>query len=296
MKKKSLKLALFFILTATQVFVLSFFLTYKNLSSILGSWSGTTSLTIYLKTDINENEKIEINQRLLKNNQISDFKNISRTQSASEFQKSIGGFAAGLLSEEELIDLVPESIDVRLKNATGIDQKINLFQALSDEFKKVSGVEEVVYGSSWLKRFSKINSLIDSLGISVFSILFLSMIFLVFLMIRVSIEEARSEIEIYSLIGATRWTIYRLFLNEIFILIAITICCALVFEYGLFAYLKNIYLKKAALSFVSEQMIYLNSQEILALCLSMMTLVVVSSFFALSGSMNKISSLSYENN
>jgi cell division transport system permease protein len=294
MKWSVLKLALLFVLSLSQILLLTFFLSYKNLNLILGSWSESSNLSVYLKTDASDEDKIKISSFLKENQQIETAEIITRDQSAKEFQNSLGEYAAGLLSDDELLYLVPESIEIKPVKSLSLESKIDLFQNVSLALKNFSGVEEVVFGADWLNRFSKADHILKSLGLVCFLTLFISMSFLAALMVRVLIEDSKSEIEVYNLLGATRWSIYRIFLKDLYLTIFLSLVLTFSFLYLIFNFVKNIYLKKEMFSFLSEKLVFLSLKEVVVFSVVVFCFIFFSSMLSLSASLKKVNHLTYD--
>lgn len=294
MKWSPLKIALISVISLSQILLLVFFLSYKNLNIALGSWSESANLTIYLKTDASETEKVQVVQFLKKINENNQVTVTSREQAAQEFKKSIGQYAAGLMSDDELTDLIPETIELAAPKSFSINQKIDLFQKVSNALSKFASVEESVFGLSWLQRFSDVDKYIQSLGLSSFIILLLGMGFLSALMVKVLIEDSRAEIEVFNLLGATRWSIYKIYLKDISYTVALSLILTGTVSYILFYLTRAALLRSDLGQFVGSRLSFLSFQELSLFTISVAAFVYLISMISMISSLNKVSHLTYD--
>lgn len=294
MKWSPLKIALISVISLSQILLLVFFLTYKNLNIALGSWSESANLTIYLKTDASEIEKNQIVQFLKKVNESNEVTVTSREQAAQDFKKSIGQYAAGLMNDDEMTDLIPETIELAAPKAFSLDEKIDLFQKVSNALSKFSSVEESVFGLSWLQRFSNVDKYIQNLGLGSFIILLIGMGFLSALMVKVLIEDSRAEIEVFNLLGATRWSIYKIYLKDISYTIGLSLILTGTLSYLLFFLIRNALLRSDIGHFIGARLSFLNLQELSLFSILVAVFVYVISVISMISSLNKVSHLTYD--
>lgn len=294
MKWSALKIALISVISLSQVLLLVFFLTYKNLNKALGSWSENANLTIYLKTDATESDRNQLIQFLKKIDEKNDVLVTSREKSANEFKKSIGSYASGLMSDDELIDLVPETLELIAPKKFSLDEKIELFQKVSNALTKFSTVEESVFGLSWLQRFSKVDKYIQSLGLGSFVILLLSMGFLSALMVKVLIEDSKSEVEVFNLLGATRWAIYKIYLKDIALTILLSLVLTFVMSYLILFSIKSALLQSELGRLIGERFSFLSVQESLIFVIAVVAFIYFISVISMVSSLNKLSHLTYD--
>jgi len=294
MKWSPLKVALISVISLSQILLLVFFLTYKNLNIALGSWSESANLTIYLKTDTTESDKNQVIQFLKKVNENNQIVLTSRDQAAKEFKKSIGQYASGLMNDDELTDLVPETIELIAPKSFSLDEKIDLFQKVSNALSKFSTVEESVFGLSWLERFSNVDKYIQHLGLGSFIILLLGMGFLSALMVKVLIEDSRAEIEVFNLLGATRWSIYKIYLKDISYTVALSLILTGALSYLLFYFARSALVHSELGQFVGARISYLSLQEFALFTFSVASFVYLISLGSMISSLNKVSHLTYD--
>ena len=294
MNSNPLKAALVFVVTLSQIIILVGFLTYKNLNSLLGSWSQTANLSVYLKTDILDEERTELQKKIQNHKFVSHVDFVNRQQAAQDFEKSLGSYATGLLTVDEMIDLVPETLVVSLSDELAIDSKIKIYQSLSKTIQNFAGVEEVSFGADWLNQFSKFDQFIRTSGFFSLFVLLVVMSFLSILMIRVMIEDLKPEIDVYQLVGATKWFIYKRFIKQISLLILLSLGISLCTVYGLFYYFKEIYFKNEISQLLTEKMIFFKPNELAFFISIILIIVLASSFFSMQTTLKKLNQFNYE--
>ena len=294
MKWPALKIALISVIGLSQILLLSFYLGYKNINVALGSWSENNALTIYLKPDTTDQEKDKLLQFLKSSDPHSESVFVSRNQAAKEFQKSIGSYASGILNDDELIDLVPETIEIFPDKAKSLAEKISFFQFLSNELIQFPEVEESVFGIDWLQKFSIVDRFFKLIGYVSFIVLLLSMGFLSALMVRVLIDDARSEIEVFNLLGATRWSIFKIFLKDLCVTVALSLVLSFAVTYLLFASVKSAVAQNGLGNFVAEKMLFLNFDEGFAFCLMVIVFIFVISLNTMTSSLKNLSQSTYD--
>lgn len=294
MKWSPLKIALISVMSLSQILLLVFFLTYKNLNIALGSWSENANLTIYLKTDATEADKNQVIQFLKKVDEGNQVTVTAREQAAQEFKKSIGQYSAGLMSDDELIDLIPETIELAAPKNFSLDQKIDLFQKVSNALSKFSTVEESIFGLSWLQRFANVDEYIQKLGLGSFLILLLGMGFLSALMVKVLIEDSRAEIEVFNLLGATRWSIYKIYLKDISYTVILSLMLTGAISYLLFIATKTALLRTDLGQFIGNRLMFLNFFELSVFTMAVAAFVYLISVISMVSSLTKVSHLTYD--
>lgn len=294
MKWSALKIALISVISLAQILLLSFFLTYKNLNVALGSWSESANLTIYLKTDSTETDKSQLLQFLKKVDEKNEIRLVSREQAAKEFQKSLGSYATGLMSEDELVDLVPETVELMAPKSFSLNEKIDLFQKISNALTKFSTVEESVFGLSWLQRFSKADQYIKTIGFISFLILLLAMGFLSALMVKVLIEDSKAEVEVFNLLGATRWSIYKIYLKDLSVTVALSLILTFTSSYFLFFSAKTAFIQSEFGQLFGERLVFLSLKEASIFIITVLIFIYIISLGSMTSSLKKLSHLTYD--
>jgi cell division protein FtsX len=137
--------------------IISGFLFYKNFIGFLGAWNQSNKMNIYLKIDTPELETNKIIDLLKQKSNVVSVKLVDRNEAGLSFQNSLKEFSSGLVTLDELVDLIPESIEVDLKPTLSLKERDDAFAALAEELKSNLAIEDVNYGATWIKKFEKID-------------------------------------------------------------------------------------------------------------------------------------------
>lgn len=292
MRWSSLKLSLLVVLTFSMVLILMSFLFYKNLNILLGFWDKENRVSIYLKIDANESDKQAVLDLLkTKTDEISDIQFVDRTVASTDFKKMFGEYSAGMVSVDEMIDLVPESFTAKLTSAASEKSSFDNLKAslLINPF-----IEDVSYGGEWLTKFSKLDRSLKFLGLTLTLVLSLSVTLISALMVRSLVDESRGEIEVLSLIGATRWLIYGKYLRQFLYFFSLSLVFGVLLSYLIFYFFKNRFLMGQGFHFVASSLQFLTPVEILAVLLALFIFVMSGASLSLRSTLKRLSLFAYE--
>ena len=294
MKIAPLKISLFFVITLSIIIIISSLLAYKNLIGILSAWNQSNKMNIYLKIDSTEEDKNNISEAIKKNPYVASIKFIDRTTAGLAFQNSLKEFSAGLVTQDEMLDLIPETIEVDLKNTLDIFQREATFSSLASELKIHKQIDEINYSANWLKKFETANTILKSIGIFILLISLVGISYLISLMIRAYIEESKQEIEVFSLLGATRWSIYSFFLKDIFQFLIISLSISFAVLFLIFTYLKTKMNTWGLSSVISENLHFLSFTESVFFVFLVFLFIYINSFITIQSSVTKLNQLTNE--
>lgn len=283
-----LKISLTVILAFSFLTITTGFLVYKNINVLLGFWGKSATMTVYLKPDILEKEKNQLISKVQSFIEVERADFISRDQAANDFKASMGEYASGLLTQDDLIDLLPESLVVYLKSDYTSVEKKNIFGRLQSDLKFTDSVEDVTFGGAWITKFSKVDHFLRLSGAVIVSLIFLCVAVISAFLVSSLVEESKQEIEVYYLVGATRWLIYKNFFRQIGLFHLISLALALVGSAGVFFLVKKFFLKANDLVFISDTIIYLSFVEILLFSVIITGIIFLGAFLALRHSLGKL--------
>lgn len=125
-------------------------------------------------------------------------------------------FSSRLKGQETLLEgvrpeILPTSFDISLKKAFRDAGNVEMFVA---SLKNIAGVSEVQYGEEWVKRFNTFVNVMRLIGALLGAFLLIAVIFIISNTIRLTVYSRRDELELMSLVGATRFFIKAPFLLE----------------------------------------------------------------------------------
>lgn len=292
MRWSSLKISLLFVLTFSMLAILLSFLAYKNLNILLGFWDKENRMSIYLRVDATDEDKASVKLLL---DQSAAFKNINfidRNSASADFKKMFGEYSAGIMTTDEIIDLVPESFSAQLKLEVAQDQ--NVFAKLKSSISAHPFVEDVSYGGEWLNKFSKLDRALKIIGLGLTAILSLSVTLISALMVRSLVDESRQEIEVLSLIGATRWLIYGKYLRQVVFFFSLSVVISTLLCMSTFFFFKNQFLVTQGFQFVASSLQFLSVLEIVAVLAALFTFVFMGASLSLRSTLQRLSLFAYE--
>ncbi len=292
MKIAPLKISLFIVITVSITMIVAGLLFYKNLVGLLGAWNQSSKMSVFLKVDTTKEDRNEIILSLQKNPNVTAVSTIDRKQAGAAFQDSLKEFSSGLISEDEMIDLIPETLEVELSARVGLTDREAIFKALAKELKLQNQIEEVSYSANWLKKFELVDNILRSIGLLVFFILLCSISYLIALMVRVYIDDSKQEIEVYSLLGTTRWSIYKLFLKDVFIFLSASLLTSFGLLFFLYLYIKNRLSTSEFSAIAFENIRFLNFSEAMFVVFALFVFIYLNSFITIQNSVNKLNQLS----
>ena len=264
------------------------YLSYKNVNLLLGFWGKGSTLSIYLKPDALDNEKKILSEKIKNFSEVDNINFIDRKMAAEDFKKSLGEYASGILTEDELIDLLPESFIVSLKSNYSTSEQRVLFDKISTEVKNLAVVDEVTFGGEWIKKFSKLDRILRLSGFLMLCLLSLCAAVISAFMVSSLVEESKQEIEVYSLVGATHWDIYKKFFRQIGYFHIISMTLTLVLSVLVFFVIKNYFLKAQGFLFISESISYFNFTEGFLFLLMITAFVFLGAYLAMNTSLRKL--------
>lgn len=294
MRTSILRASLFVIISFSIFTVFCTQLFYKNAIGVLESWSQSNKMTVYLKIESTAEDKTTVSDFFKTIPEITTVNWIDRTEAGQNFQATLKEFSSGLITDNELLDLIPESFEIDLDTNLTAEQRESVFVSLQEKLKDFNFIDEVSYSAVWQKKFQSVKKVLSSIGFFVLILILVAFAYLVSLMSQVLIESSKAEIEVYSLIGATRWSIYIHFLKSSFRFLLLSIALAYGGTYSLFLLLKE-YLKHSNFSYlVTSHLTFLPLQDSTILITMLLIVILSSAYMTIRASVNRLTQLSYE--
>ena len=292
MKVAPLKLSIFVVITVSILMLVSGLLFYKNLIGVLGAWNQSSKMSVFLKVDTTAEDKERIVLFLKETSTVENVTLIDRSQAGTAFRNSLKEFSSGLMTDDEMIDLIPETLEVDLKSSTGLNQREAVFADIAAGLRQHAQVEEVSYSASWLRKFELLDNIFRTTGFMVFLIVLSSISYLVALMVRVYIEDSKQEIEIYSLLGVTRWSVYKLFLKDVFIFLTASLVTSFALLFLSFQIIKTKFATSGLSVMITENLRFLSFSEVLFVTAALFVFIYLNSFLTIQTAVTKLNQLS----
>ena len=197
---RSQRAALLSMLTiAAGLFVLGFFLMVNaNLQRIIGRWSDSAELAVYLRDDAQPAQITTIKDLLTKSGLASSVTLVSKDEAKKEFARDFPDLAPATAALDR--NPFPASFAVRLNaNAQTAPGAVeNLTATLAAQ----GGVADVRYDRTWISRLNATIRVIRGVGLAIILLLAIASALTVANVVRLTAMARRNEIEIMQLVGA----------------------------------------------------------------------------------------------
>lgn len=186
-----------------------FLLLFVNLENSAESWSDKIQVTTYFDRDLSNDEQLALKKRISSLNAVSKVNFVSKEDAMKRFRSRLRGQET--LLDGVRSDILPTSFEISLKRSKRDSVSIDAFVK---ELKNINGITEVQYGEEWVKRFNSFLNFMRITGALLGIFLIVAVIFIVSNTIKLTIYARKDELEIMSLVGATRFFIKAPFLIE----------------------------------------------------------------------------------
>lgn len=197
---RSQRAAILSVLTiAAGLFVLGFFLMVNaNLQRIIGGWSDTAELAVYLRDDAQPPQIAMVNELLTRSGLASSVTLVSKDEAKKEFARDFPDLAPATASLER--NPFPASFAVRLNaNAQSAPAAV---ENLTATLNSAPGVADVRYDRTWITRLNSTIGVIRGVGLVIVILLAIASALTVANVVRLTAMARRNEIEIMQLVGA----------------------------------------------------------------------------------------------
>lgn len=294
MKTSLLRASLFVVITFSIFTVFCGLLIYKNALGLLEAWSRSNRMTVYLKIESTEQDKNEIARFLETLPHVASVSLIDKAQAGLSFQSALKEFSTGLITENEMLDLIPESFEIDLDSTLTSDQREVVFSEIQEQLQNFSSIDEISYSGIWLKKFDSLKKVVNSAGLFVLILVLVTFAYLISLMSQVLVENSKSEIEVYSLLGATRWSIYNHFIKSVLGFIVFSLALAYSGAFGFYLFVKSYFNSGGFSTIISSNLRFLPIKESAFLISALLIVILFSVYLTIRSSVNRLTQLSYD--
>ena len=178
------------------LFVLGFFLLLNhNLQRVVGKWSESAELSVYLSDEVSQEQLATIDTMVAESGLTSERRYVSKQEALQRFRTDFPDLASATATLEG--NPFPASFELRL--APSIREASGAIDGLVTALRALQGVEDVRYDREWLGR---LNAIVGGAGIAVVVLLALASAMTVANVVRLTAAARRAEIEIMQLVGA----------------------------------------------------------------------------------------------
>jgi cell division transport system permease protein len=193
----------------TLILVGAFALLLQNMQDLLDEFGDELRVTAYLETGIASVAMETLEDRVREVPGVAVVQSISPETALERFRESVGSGSA--LLEGMTSNPLPASLEISLsperRSADG-------YQSVVEAIAELPGVVDLSSGREWVEGYLRAVSLIRGIGFGLGFILALATLLIVTNTIRLGIYSRRDELEILSLVGATRSFVRTPFLLE----------------------------------------------------------------------------------
>jgi cell division transport system permease protein len=193
----------------TLVLVGAFALLLRNMEELLDQFGDDLRIAAYLESEISGEALRALEDRVLAIPGVEEVETFSKDQALERFRASVGSGSALLDGLE--VNPLPASLEISLsedrRSAEGME-------AVAGVIEELDGVESLSAGRDWVEGYLRAVALVRAVGIGLGIILALATLLIVANTIRLGIFARRDELEILSLVGASRPFVQTPFLLE----------------------------------------------------------------------------------
>ena len=197
--------AVIFVVAVSLIILGASVLLMLNADYLTGSLESDVEISVFLQTDLEKDDVIEIGKRIEATSGLIEVEYIPKEKALQQMKESFGNKAEVLNDLEK--NPLPDAYRIKVED---VDQ----IQVLASSFEKIPGVETVRYGQGLLEKLLAVTHWVRLLSMVMMVALGVAAVFLIATTIRMSVLTRRNEIGIMKLLGATNWYIRVPFLVE----------------------------------------------------------------------------------
>ncbi len=186
-----------------------FLLILVNLEGAAQEWSRQVQVTVYLDKEPSPQELTELRSGIQRLSGSDAVTFIGKEEALKRFRARLKGQES--LLEGVAADVLPASLEITLKRGSRDSDSVEAFVG---RLKKIPGVGEIQYGEEWVRRLTTFMTFARLIVTFIGGFLLIAVLFIVSNTIKLTIYARRDELELLSLVGATRFFIKAPFLIE----------------------------------------------------------------------------------
>lgn len=186
-----------------------FLLLLVNLEGAAHEWTRQVQVSVYLETEPTQQELASLRSRIISMPEVDSVRYIGKDEAFKRFRARLKGQET--LLEGVAVDLLPASLEISLKRASRDSDTV---ESLVGRLKKIPGLGEIQYGEEWVRRLSAFIGMARLVVTLLGGFLLIAVLFIVSNTIKLTVYARRDELELLSLVGATRFFIKAPFIIE----------------------------------------------------------------------------------
>ena len=193
----------------TLVLVGAFALLLRNMEELLDQFGDDLRVTAYLESEVSGDALRALKDRVLAIPGVEDVEALSQDEALERFRASVGSGSALLDGLD--INPLPASLEISLRDDR---RSAEGMEAVANAIEGLAGVESLSSGRDWVEGYLRAVALVRGVGVGLGIILALATLLIVANTIRLGVFARRDELEILSLVGASRPFVQTPFLLE----------------------------------------------------------------------------------
>lgn len=178
--------------------LLVFLMVTLNMASMINKTSEEMRLFVYLEEGLEQEATQDIQLKLLGLRGVDEVSFVSKDEALVEFREMLGEESD--LLDELLENPLPDAFRVKPKQGYITSE---FLASIAAETDKWDGVEEVRYGKKWFERGERLAKGVYIIDLALGLIIFLSVIFVIYNTVRLTVLHRRTTIDVMKLVGAT---------------------------------------------------------------------------------------------
>jgi cell division transport system permease protein len=182
---------------------------FVNLENAAENWSERVQVTVYFDHELTPQEQTVFRGKINAITGTAKVGYVSRDEALKRFKSRLRGQET--LLEGVRPEILPTSFEIALKRSNRDTQAVEAYVTM---LKRVPGITEVQYGEEWVRRFNTFLNFMRMVGALLGAFLVVAVLFIISNTIKLTIYARRDELEVMSLVGATRFFIKAPFLIE----------------------------------------------------------------------------------
>jgi cell division transport system permease protein len=207
----------------------AFGLLLRNMEELLVRFGDDLHVTAFLAPDLSAAQRADLATRVASAPGVAQVRLVSEEEALERFRREAGRGSALLEGLDE--NPLPASLEITLvpeqRSAAGMARVVESLQGLP-------GIDDLSSGQDWVEGYLRALALVRGLGLGLGVILVLAALLIVANTIRLAVLARRDELEILSLVGASRSFVSAPFLLEGLLEGALGGALALALLFGLF--------------------------------------------------------------
>jgi cell division transport system permease protein len=193
----------------TLVLVGAFALLLQNMEELLDQFGDDLRVTAYLESDVSGEALRALEDRVREIPGVEDVEALSQDEALERFRASVGSGSALLDGLD--VNPLPASLEISLRDDR---RSAEGMEAVANAIEGLAGVESLSAGRDWVEGYLRAVALVRGVGVGLGIILALATLLIVANTIRLGVFARRDELEILSLVGASRSFVQAPFLLE----------------------------------------------------------------------------------